>query len=104
VVQHVAKQHAVSSQCALRCNTHCGSRCYAALGRTALRAAAPCSYALFGHSAGAQCLSRFAAFTHSDAFRIVLANPSTYVWPSREVREYVRRLSEYLRPTAALDP
>jgi poly(3-hydroxybutyrate) depolymerase len=40
-------------------------------------------YYLFGHSAGAQFLSRAAAFTlPADAARIVIANPSTYVLPS----------------------
>jgi dienelactone hydrolase len=39
-------------------------------------------YALLGHSAGAQFADRVAAFTASDAARIVLANPSTWVMPS----------------------
>lgn len=40
-------------------------------------------YYLFGHSAGAQFLSRVAAFQPPlDASRIVIANPSTYVLPS----------------------
>lgn len=43
-------------------------------------------YYLTGHSAGGQALSRFAAFTANDAARIVIANPSTYVWPAREER------------------
>jgi len=38
---------------------------------------------LFGHSAGAQFLSRIAAYTPSLAVeRIVIANPSTYVFPT----------------------
>lgn len=38
---------------------------------------------LFGHSAGAQFLSRYAAYTASlPVARIILANPSTYVLPS----------------------
>lgn len=41
-------------------------------------------YYLIGHSAGAQLLSRFAAFVPNAARRIVIANPSTYVWPTRE--------------------
>ena len=42
-------------------------------------------YILFGHSAGAQLLSRFAAYTPPlDAERIVIANPSAHVWPSLE--------------------
>ena len=41
-------------------------------------------YYLMGHSAGAQLLSRFAAFVPNTARRIVIANPSTYVWPARE--------------------
>jgi pimeloyl-ACP methyl ester carboxylesterase len=40
-------------------------------------------YYLIGHSAGAQFLSRFAAFVPNAAQRIVIANPSTYVWPTR---------------------
>lgn len=39
-------------------------------------------YALIGHSAGGQALSRFAAFTPNTARRIVIANPSTWLWPS----------------------
>lgn len=42
-------------------------------------------YYLLGHSAGGQLLSRFAAFVPGSAQRIVIANPSTYVWPTREV-------------------
>lgn len=38
---------------------------------------------LFGHSAGAQFLSRYAAYTPAhDVSRIILANPSTYVLPT----------------------
>ncbi|RPJ44831.1 MAG: hypothetical protein EHM16_14470 [Betaproteobacteria bacterium] len=44
------------------------------------------AYALIGHSAGGQALSRFAAFSPHAAQRIVIANPSTYLWPSREER------------------
>lgn len=40
---------------------------------------------LFGHSAGGQFLSRVAAYDPpSEARRIVIANPSTYVWPDAE--------------------
>jgi len=39
-------------------------------------------YVLIGHSAGAQFLSRVAAFTSPNAVRIVIANPSTWVMPS----------------------
>jgi hypothetical protein len=39
-------------------------------------------YTLIGHSAGAQFLSRVAAFGRDDATRIVIANPSTWVRPS----------------------
>jgi len=39
-------------------------------------------YVLLGHSAGAQFADRVAAFTPTDAARIVLANPSTWVMPS----------------------
>ena len=37
---------------------------------------------LIGHSAGAQFLGRVAAYTQSEAARILIANPSTYVLPS----------------------
>ncbi len=41
---------------------------------------------LFGHSAGAQYLSRVAAYTTPrDVTRILLANPSTYVMPDASV-------------------
>jgi len=43
-------------------------------------------YSLIGHSAGGQTLSRFAAFMPHAAKHIVIANPSTYLWPSREER------------------
>ena len=40
-------------------------------------------YILFGHSAGAQFLSRICAYSPPvDAFRIILANPSVYVLPT----------------------
>jgi dienelactone hydrolase len=39
-------------------------------------------YVLLGHSAGAQFVDRVAAFTASQAARIVVANPSTWVMPS----------------------
>lgn len=42
-------------------------------------------YYLIGHSAGAQFLSRVAAYTPDDAARTVIANPSTYVLPSLDV-------------------
>lgn len=43
-------------------------------------------YSLIGHSAGGQTLSRFAAFMPHAAKHIVIANPSTYLWPSRDER------------------
>jgi pimeloyl-ACP methyl ester carboxylesterase len=43
-------------------------------------------YYLIGHSAGAQFLSRFAAFYPQEAVRIVLANPGSYVAPSWDAR------------------
>lgn len=52
----------------------------AAEGRTDL------GYSLIGHSAGGQTLSRFAAFMPHTAKHIVIANPSTYLWPSRDER------------------
>jgi poly(3-hydroxybutyrate) depolymerase len=42
-------------------------------------------YYLLGHSAGGQLLSRFAAFVPNAARRIVIANPSTYLWPTRDI-------------------
>ena len=44
------------------------------------------AYALIGHSAGGQTLSRFAAFVPHQALRIVIANPSTWLWPTRDER------------------
>jgi poly(3-hydroxybutyrate) depolymerase len=43
-------------------------------------------YLLLGHSAGGQMLSRLAAFTPTNARGILLANPSSFVWPSRDRR------------------
>ena len=43
-------------------------------------------YSLIGHSAGGQTLSRFAAFVPHAAKHIVIANPSTYLWPSPDER------------------
>jgi len=43
-------------------------------------------YYLLGHSAGAQIANRIAAFAPHQARRIVMANPSSYVWPSRNSR------------------
>lgn len=43
-------------------------------------------YALIGHSAGGQTLSRFAAFMPHEARRIIIANPSTHLWPSLDER------------------
>jgi pimeloyl-ACP methyl ester carboxylesterase len=42
-------------------------------------------YSLIGHSAGGQFLSRVAAFVPTEARRIVIANPSTYVFPSLDI-------------------
>ncbi len=44
------------------------------------------AYSLIGHSAGGQTLSRLAAFVPHQAKHIIIANPSTWVWPSREQR------------------
>lgn len=41
-------------------------------------------FILIGHSAGAQFLSRVAAFTPTNAARIVIANPSTWVMPNTD--------------------
>ncbi len=43
-------------------------------------------YSLIGHSAGSQFLSRLAAFTPTDATRIVIANPSTYVFADLTIK------------------
>ena len=43
-------------------------------------------YSVIGHSAGGQALSRYAAFAPNQARRIVIANPSTYLWPTRDIR------------------
>jgi dienelactone hydrolase len=40
--------------------------------------------ALIGHSAGGQFLTRIAAYAATDATRIVIANPSTWVLPSTQ--------------------
>jgi hypothetical protein len=42
-------------------------------------------YLLIGHSAGGQFLSRFAAYIPNHALRIIIANPSSHVWPSVDV-------------------
>jgi pimeloyl-ACP methyl ester carboxylesterase len=42
-------------------------------------------YSFIGHSGGAQALSRVAAFVPTEARRIVLANPGTYLWPARDL-------------------
>jgi poly(3-hydroxybutyrate) depolymerase len=42
-------------------------------------------YSMIGHSAGGQFLSRLAAFVPTEAHRIVIANPSTYVAPTLRV-------------------
>jgi pimeloyl-ACP methyl ester carboxylesterase len=44
------------------------------------------AYSLIGHSAGGQTLSRFAAFVPHQARQIIIANPSTWLWPSRGER------------------
>lgn len=43
-------------------------------------------YSLIGHSAGGQTLSRFAAFMPHQARHIIIANPSTWLWPSLDSR------------------
>jgi pimeloyl-ACP methyl ester carboxylesterase len=44
----------------------------------------PMAYYLMGHSAGGQFLSRIAAFTPTQARRIIIANPSTHVFASAQ--------------------
>jgi len=46
----------------------------------------PLAYSLLGHSAGSQFLERLAAFVPTQARRIVVANPGSYVSPSLEPR------------------
>ena len=41
-------------------------------------------YYLIGHSAGGQFVGRTAAFVETDARRIVVSNPSSYVFPTRD--------------------
>jgi hypothetical protein len=45
----------------------------------------PLAYSLLGHSAGAQFLDRLAAFVPTEAQRIVIANPGSYVFPGLEI-------------------
>lgn len=45
----------------------------------------PLAYSLLGHSAGGQFLDRLAAFVPTEARRIVVANPGSYVFPSLEI-------------------
>jgi hypothetical protein len=42
-------------------------------------------YYLIGHSAGGQFLARLAGFVEGDARRIVLANPGSHLFPTREL-------------------
>ena len=42
-------------------------------------------YYLIGHSAGGQFLARMAAFMPGDACRIVASNPSSYLFPTRDL-------------------
>ena len=42
----------------------------------------PLAYSLLGHSGGSQFLSRLVAFVPTEAKRIVVANPGSYVFPS----------------------
>lgn len=43
-------------------------------------------YYVIGHSGGGQALSRVAALMSTGAGRIVLANPGSYLWPTRAAR------------------
>ena len=45
----------------------------------------PIAYSLLAHSAGAQFLDRLAAFVPTEAKRIVVANPGSYVFPSLDI-------------------
>jgi pimeloyl-ACP methyl ester carboxylesterase len=57
-------------------------------------------YFLIGHSAGGQFLSRVAAFVPTEARRIVIANPSTYVAPSLDVEAPYGMGGVYPQPQA----
>ena len=46
----------------------------------------PLPYSMIGHSAGGQFLSRLAAFTPTKATRIVVANPSSYVFANLRIK------------------
>jgi poly(3-hydroxybutyrate) depolymerase len=43
-------------------------------------------YYMLGHSGGAQALSRVAGLMSTGAQRLVIANPGTYLWPTRDMR------------------
>ena len=45
----------------------------------------PLAYSLLAHSAGAQFLDRLAAFVPTEAKRIVVANPGSYVFPGLDI-------------------
>jgi hypothetical protein len=49
------------------------------------QAGAPLPVALLGHSAGAQFVSRVAAYIDTGAARIIIANPSTWVRPRLDI-------------------
>jgi hypothetical protein len=49
------------------------------------QAGAPLPVALLGHSAGAQFVSRVAAYIDTGATRIIIANPSTWVRPRLDI-------------------
>ena len=44
------------------------------------------SYTMIGHSAGGQFLGRLAAFTPTEATRIVVSNASSYVFASLDIK------------------
>lgn len=57
-------------------------------------------YSLIGHSAGGQFLERLAAFVPTEAKRIVIANPSTYVLASLDQRAPYGLGGVYPKPKA----
>jgi hypothetical protein len=52
---------------------------------TRQQAGAPLPVALLGHSAGAQFISRVAAYVDTGAVRVIIANPSTWVRPRLDI-------------------
>ena len=59
----------------------------------------PLAYSLIGHSAGGQFLDRLAAFVPTEASRIVVADPGSYVfraWTSKRRTAWARSIREWM--------